>query len=278
MNPESITKTISIVGCGWLGMPLAVALQDSGYRVFGTLRDLSKIQENKHSGINFYPLLLSPEMTTLPESTSDFWKADLFIVTIPPSNAEYYCKGISILIEVLEKQQKKITIIYTSSTGVYGKAIGLIDETALPNPDRASSKAVYECEKLLLGKKDIFNICILRLAGLVGPDRVPGRFFAAKKNLNTGKSPVNLVHLNDCIEIIKAIIKNNIVNGIFNVCADLHPTHQEFYPQQAVLFGLEAPEYSDSSPDADMKIIDNTLLKNKIAYQYLYPDPMRFSA
>jgi asparagine synthase (glutamine-hydrolysing) len=28
----------------------------------------------------------------------------------------------------------------------------------------------------------------------------------------------------------------------------------------------------------DMKIIDNTLLKNKIAYQYLYPDPMRFSA
>jgi nucleoside-diphosphate-sugar epimerase len=274
MNP----KSISVVGCGWLGMPLAIALQDSGYRVFGTLRDLSKIQQNRHLGIDFYQLLLSPEITVLPESTSDFWNADLFIITIPPSNAEYYCKGISILLEVLEKQQKKITIIYTSSTGVYGKAKGLIDETALPNPDRAGAKAAYECEQLLLAKKDIFYICILRLAGLVGPDRVPGRFFAAKKNLNTGKSPVNLVHLNDCIEIIKAIIKNNIVKGIFNVCADLHPTHQDFYPHQAVLFGLEAPEYSESSPDADMKIIDNSLLKNKIAYQYLYPDPMGFFA
>ena len=276
MNPDVIVKSIAVVGCGWLGMPLAIELQNSGFKVYGTLRDLSKIQEFKNSAIKFYQLELGPEKNIIPEQDSDFWHSDLFIITIPPSNAEYYCKGISVLLDALEKQQRKIAIIYTSSTGVYGKAKGLIDETALPNPDRAGAKAVYECEQLLLGKKDLFDICILRLAGLAGPGRAPGRFFAAKKNLNSGSTPINMVHLDDCIAVIKLLIEKNIKEGIFNVCADLHPTHREFYPSQANLMGLEAPEYAEDSPDADLKIIDNRLLKNKIGYQYLHPDPMRF--
>jgi nucleoside-diphosphate-sugar epimerase len=117
----------------------------------------------------------------------------------------------------------------------------------------------------------------LRLAGLVGPGRAPGRFFAGKKNLGTGSSAVNLVQLDDCTALISMLIEKGINNGIYNVCADLHPRHREFYPAQAIKLGLEPPEYGADSPDADLKIIDNRLLKSILDYVYIYPDPMKFN-
>jgi nucleoside-diphosphate-sugar epimerase len=270
----NITKSVSIIGCGWLGMPLALELQSRGFKVHGTLRSLSKTEGFINTTINFYQLDLGQDI--FPELKSSFWQSDIFIITIPPSEPSYYCEGISKLIEIIKNQQRKPQIIYTSSTGVYGKGKGLIDETYHANPDRAGAAAVLECEKLLLGNNDIFDICMLRLAGLVGPGRAPGRFFAGKKNLSSGSSPVNLVHLDDCIALITTLIEKKIKNGIYNVCADLHPTHREFYPEQAIKLGLEAPEYGTDSPDSDLKIIDNRLLKSVLDYVYIYPDPMKF--
>jgi nucleoside-diphosphate-sugar epimerase len=274
--PDNIAKSISIIGCGWLGMPLALELQSRKFKVQGTVRVLSKIEKHKDSGINFYHLDLNPETESIPEIDSEFWLADIFVLTIPPSVPANYCNGLSKLIAVIKKQQRKSQIIYTSSTGVYGKAKGLIDETFPLNPERAGAVAVVACEKLLMGANDFFDICILRLAGLVGPGRAPGRFFAGKKSIDSGSSPVNLVQLDDCVGVIVKLIEKEIKNGIYNVCADLHPTHREFYPAAAIKLGLEAPEYGSDNPDADLKIIDNGLLKNTLAYSYIYPDPMKF--
>jgi nucleoside-diphosphate-sugar epimerase len=272
---EHFPNSVSIIGCGWLGMPLALELQSRGFKVHGTVRTRSKIEDFNDSGINFYQLDLSQDI--IPEPKAAFWQADVFVLTIPPTEPANYCKGISKLISVIEKQQRKTQIIYTSSTGVYGKGKGLTDETFSPNPDRAGAAAVLDCEKLLLGKMDIFDVCILRLAGLVGPGRAPGRFFAGKKNLGTGSSAVNLVQLDDCTALISMLIEKGINNGIYNVCADLHPRHREFYPAQAIKLGLEPPEYGADSPDADLKIIDNRLLKSVLDYVYIYPDPMKFN-
>lgn len=268
-------KSVSIIGCGWLGMPLAFELQSRDFTVHGTVRSYSKTEGFNDSGINFYQLDLSLDI--IPEPKAAFWQADVFILTIPPTEPANYCVAISKVISVIEKQQRRTQLIYTSSTGVYGKGKGLTDETAPLNPDRPGAAAVVECEKLLLAKKDIFDVCILRLAGLAGPGRAPGRFFAGKKNLGSGSSAVNLVHLDDCIGIIVRLIDKEIKNGIYNVCADLHPEHREFYPAQAIKLGLVPPEYGADSPDADLKIIDNRLLKNVLDYVYFYPDPMKFS-
>jgi nucleoside-diphosphate-sugar epimerase len=275
--PDKSSKSISIIGCGWLGMPLALELQNSGFKVQGTARTLSKTESFNNSGINFYQLDLNPETESIPENGSEFWQSDIFVLTIPPSEPANYCEKISKILDIIAKQPRRLSIIYTSSTGVYGKSKGLVNETSPLNPDRPGAAAVVECEKLLLSKNDIFDVCILRLAGLVGPGRAPGRFFAGKKNLGSGSSPVNLVQLDDCIGIIVRLIKQEIKRGIYNVCADQHPMHREFYPAQAIKLGLEAPEYGIDSPDADMKIIDNRLLKSVLDYVYIYPDPMKFN-
>jgi len=273
---DKSSKSISIIGCGWLGMPLALELQNSGFKVQGTVRTLTKTESFNNSGINFFQLDLNPETESIPEIGSEFWQSDIFVLTIPPSEPTNYCERFSKILDIIAKQPRRLSIIYTSSTGVYGKSKGLLNETSPLNPDRPGAAAVVECEKLLLGKNDIFDVCILRLAGLVGPGRAPGRFFAGKKNLGSGSSPVNLVQLDDCVGMIVRLIKLKIKKGIYNICADQHPMHREFYPAQAIKLGLESPEYGIDSPDADMKIIDNRLLKNVLDYAYIYPDPMKF--
>jgi nucleoside-diphosphate-sugar epimerase len=273
---DKSSKSISIIGCGWLGMPLALELQNSGFKVQGTVRTLTKTESFNNSGINFFQLDLNPETESIPEIGSEFWQSDIFVLTIPPSEPTNYCERISKILDIIAKQPRRLSIIYTSSTGVYGKSKGLLNETYPLNPDRPGAAAVVECEKLLLGKNDIIDVCILRLAGLVGPGRAPGRFFAGKKNLGSGSSPVNLVQLDDCVGMIVRLIKQKIKKGIYNICADQHPMHREFYPAQAIKLGLESPEYGIDSPDADMKIIDNRLLKNVLDYAYIYPDPMKF--
>lgn len=274
--PDKSSKSISIIGCGWLGMPLALELLNSGFKVQGTVRTLTKTESFNNSGIIFFQLDLNPETESIPEIGSEFWQSDIFVLTIPPSEPTNYCERISKILDIIAKQPRRLSVIYTSSTGVYGKSKGLLNETSPLNPDRPGAAAVVECEKLLLGKNDIFDVCILRLAGLVGPGRAPGRFFAGKKNLGSGSSPVNLVQLDDCVGIIIKLIKQKIKKGIYNICADQHPMHREFYPAQAIKLGLEAPEYGIDSPDADMKIIDNRLLKSILDYAYIYPDPMKF--
>ena len=274
MQVPKIVKTVSVIGCGWLGMPLALELNKLGFQVSGSVRTLSKTENYLGSGIKFFLLDINPETKIIPEFESEFWKSDVIILTIPPSDPANYCDGISSVLNCLEKHGRKITVIYTSSTGVYGKTKGLVDESFPPNPERAGAAAVLACEKILLEKKEFFDICILRLAGLIGPGRLAGRFFAGKKNLGSGSSPVNLVKLDDCISIIVKIIEKGNLNGIFNVCSDQHPTHREFYPEQSIKLGLEAPEYGADSPDKDLKIIDNRLLKSTLDYEYLFPDPL----
>lgn len=273
LNP---LKKISVIGCGWLGMPLSKELKSQGFKVSGSVRDISKAELSGDIGINFFQLILSQELEILPNRNAAFWEADIFILTIPPTDSSTYTKGISKILEIIERQNRSLGIIYTSSTGVYGKAKGLVDETFPPNPDRAGAAAVLDCENLLLSKQRIFDICILRLAGLVGPGRAPGRFFAGKKNLSSGSSPVNLVQLDDCIALIVTIIKKGIKKGIYNVCADQHPCQREFYTAQAIKSGLEPPEYKEDSDETDLKIIDNSLLKKILSYEYRQPDPMEF--
>jgi UDP-glucose 6-dehydrogenase len=47
---------ISIVGCGWLGLPLGAKLVKNGHRVFGSTTSEEKIEEIKAAGIAPYLL------------------------------------------------------------------------------------------------------------------------------------------------------------------------------------------------------------------------------
>jgi len=272
-TPEKIK--ISIIGCGWLGLPLAAALVKEGHPILGTTTQAKKLQQLSSVGIEAYLLNLS-ENAAFGKPLAALWQADIFIITIPPRGGENYLQQLSALLAQIIAPNKKPWVIFCSSTGVYAKADGLIDEEAAIGPNRPATQAIWAVEQLLTELEPQIATTILRFSGLIGGTRQAGRFFAGKKNLASGSTPVNLIHLDDCIAIITTLIQKNLRPALLNLAADKHPPHRDFYPYQATRMGLESPSYGEDAPDIEKKIVDNSRLKKLLAYSFLHPNPMDF--
>lgn len=120
-----------------------------------------------------------------------------------------------------------------------------------------------------------FRTTILRLSGLVGYSRHPGNFFANGKLVQHADAPVNLIHQDDCIGIIDAIIEQDEWDQVFNGCADTHPTKRIFYSHARALLALPAPSFSAADTnELEFKIVSNTKVKQQLNYQFIYPDVM----
>ncbi|MNP29055.1 NAD dependent epimerase/dehydratase family protein [compost metagenome] len=163
-------------------------------------------------------------------------------------------------------------IIFTSSTSVYGDIEGTVKESTARAPVTASGRVLKELEDWLHNLPGT-QVDILRLAGLVGPERHPGRFFAGKTAPN-GHHGVNLVHLEDVIGAITLLLQAPKGGHIYNICAPYHPARSTFYPVMARQLGLEPPQFRDASGEGQGKVIDGNRICRELGFEYQYPDPL----
>lgn len=268
------STSISIIGCGWLGFPLALFLKEEGHQVIGATRNKDKLDLLHSKHIDAYKIDVN--VNGISGDIHKFLRTENLYINIPPGRnrtdvAAEYPKEISLLVKAAKKDHVK-RIIFISSTGVYADNNNVVDETTQHFSETPSGKALRSAETHIM--KSGIEWVILRLAGLVGPERHPGKWFAGRVNLAGGQSPVNLVHLSDCISLSAKIIVSEISNEIFNICADEHPLKKDFYTRQSLNLALDPPEYSDSPEN--FKIISNKKIKDRLNYQFLFPDPMLF--
>ena len=267
-------KTISIIGCGWLGLPCALRLAEKGYQVKGTTTTESKISTLKQIGVRPFLLQLDTDDPPL-----DLFETDMLFITFPPGRAatntmlRYQGRIEKIISACKEKGLKRI--IFASSTGVYsGKPNEpIVNEASTPDPRRESARAMYSAEQMLSRYSD--QLTVLRFGGLVGPGRKTAKFLAGKKNIPNPKNAINLVHLDDCVQVVLKVLEQNIFGDTFNVVADEHPTRKEYYTQMTKLAGLEPPTFKDEHSFPN-KIVSNDKLKMKLGYNFIYPNPFLF--
>ncbi|WP_340381372.1 SDR family oxidoreductase [Daejeonella sp.] len=265
-------SVISLLGCGWLGFPLAESLILKGFTVMATTTTSSKLEVLKAAGIDPYLVQFSGAVQ-IPE-LKKFFKAETLIITIPPGRKdphgfENYERMVQFVCNQLP-QSKVSRVILISSTSVYPDINGDIDEHSQVCPDTESGQLLAKTE-ILLAKQNV-NTISLRLAGLIGPGRMPGRFFAGKTQVADGLAPVNLIHLDDAVGIILSLIANKDAYGNFNGCAPIHPTREEFYTLAAEIEGLEKPDFI--SEKNRWKIISSTRLAAELDYQFEILSPM----
>jgi nucleoside-diphosphate-sugar epimerase len=279
-----MNKTISILGCGWLGFPLAEYLITKGYQVKGSTTSEEKLDLLKAKGIDPYLIKASAKKKELSpkKEISKFYESEILYLNIPPGRSrpdvenEYTLEIKNILDQAIGAGMKKI--IFISSTGVYPDQNNVVTETHPLATERASGKALIQIENdlqnLAKAEKEI-KITILRMAGLVGGNRKAGRFLAGKKNVKNGEAPINLVHLEDCIGVSYEIIRQEKWGEIYNVCADEHPPRAMFYTYQALKENLEPPTFVKQNT-TNFKIISNEKVKRELGYPFKHPDPMKF--
>lgn len=265
-------NTISILGCGWLGLPLAKRLILQGFHVKGSTTTKSKLKLLEDNGIEPYRIVLEPNIKA--KKIDNFLDTDFLVINIPPMRGEniieFYPAQIKSIIKTIEDSVIE-KVVFVSSTSVYGNNNQIVTEESELNPERNSGKALVIAEGLIRANI-FFQTTIIRFGGLVGQSRHPGKFLTGRKNLSGTDTKVNLIHLDDCIEIITQIIRKNLWGEIFNAAADEHPTKKELYTKAALVLNLEPPTFSDKKDN--YKIVSSEKLKLMLNYKFKFPNPL----
>ncbi|UPK66727.1 SDR family oxidoreductase [Chitinophaga filiformis] len=274
MNKQTLENTISILGCGWLGLPLAAHLVQEGYTVKGSVTQAERFEALRQKGIAPYQVEITDTSIT-SNDLAGFLESEILIINIPPSRREdvllYHQAQMKLLLDQVLKSPAK-HVIFVSSTSVYPDLNQEVTELETAPPSKDSGKALLAVEKMLRTNPHLITT-IVRFAGLVGYDRLPGRFLAGKKNVENGDAPINVIHQDDCIALITGIIQQQAWGEIFNACADMHPTRREFYTLAAAKAGLELPTFA-AATDPHFKIINSEKIKQRLNYSFKYPDPL----
>ncbi len=249
-------QKIAILGCGWLGLPLAKQLAKQ-YNVSGSVRKSEQLATLKIEKIE--PFLIDLEADNLEVATG-FFNAETLIITVPPP-AENYVVLFEKLIKYIEVFAIK-NVVYCSSISVYGNQTGILTEETVINPTTKNAIKIAQVEQLLL-KNTRFKTSVLRLGGLIGAERHPAKYISGKV-LKNARTNINLIHLTDAIGCIEAIIKNNLT-GVFNVVTPYHPTKATYYTAVCEKLNIEHPIIEENE-----KMIVKKINSEKIKKYYTF--------
>jgi len=247
---------VSVLGCGWLGKPLAIQLINKGFIVNGSTTSVEKLSVLKENGI--HPFLVDIDEVN-KETIQQFLATEVLIVAITSKNVAVF-KG---LIKEIEKSLIK-KVLFVSSTSVYTNLNKEVTEE-----DITINSALVEIENSFR-ENTSFSTTIVRFAGLFGKDRQPGNWFKDKK-IPQPHGFVNMIHQDDCIEIMCQIIRQNVFGEVFNACSNHHPTRKDYYLNARKKSKKELPVFDDSFP-LKYKIINSDKVQKQLKYTFIYDD------
>lgn len=247
---------LCLIGCGWLGKPLAKHFLSEGHKVLATTASdqSAEFQDDALSYIRFD--------LTKDALKKEILEADILIYTIPPLEFPL----IKAFFDQIPEDKK---IIFTSSTSVYGKQMGVVDESTPLDSSNTQSPLLLETENYLRSR--FKKVVILRLGGLYGKKRHPVYFLAGKKDLKTGGEFLHLAHQQDCISAIDAVVARDIQGETINVISDLRILKADYYTDMAMKLSLPAPEYTNFEKSLKETKISNKKSKDLLNLNYLNP-------
>lgn len=243
-------EKITIIGGGWIGIPLAESLYKDGFDLVMSSRKVDKQVFIKNKGWSPIGLEFTEASVSINLLDNKSLETDVLIIGLPPTGFVNYPAIISSL---LASFPSKTQVIFLSSTSVYLDTIGLLNEAS----PRKINHPLVQAEEHVLKQK---NHCVLRLGGLIGPGRHPIHQLIKKEiPISDGETPVNLIHQADVIRAVSMLINQKITGETFNLCSPEHPTRNEYYNKAANHFYDKELLFI---ADGNGKIIDGSAIEN----------------
>ncbi|MEY3017152.1 MAG: hypothetical protein RL336_287 [Pseudomonadota bacterium] len=255
-----MTTSISILGSGWLGLPLAQHFVGRGFAVNASTRTPARQAEIANTGATPYIV----DIARLDELTDTFLNADVLIINITSKSVEDF---EALVARVQCSPIKQVLLI--SSTSVYRDIDRVIIEADTEHLADTPLLAIERIVQSLEGK----GVTVVRMSGLIGGRRHPGYFFRNGKAIANPDAPVNLIHLDDCLGIIDAIVTQNAWGEVFNGTTDSHPSRRDFYSYAAGQLEREPLVIGENEKGVG-KHVSNAKVKAVLGYQFRHPDLM----
>ena len=235
MNSNIPFSQLLMLGVGQVA--LQVAEIASQYKVFGTTRNANKSQVLKSAGI--IPFIVPDFFSRQSEKLIEHIAESDVLVSFPPDGQS------DAMFSALCSKAK--TIIYISSTSVYGNYSGIVNELTPVDWQSDRSKLRLQAEKFWLEKGAI----ILRAPGLYGP--ASGLHLRLRSNSyrlppqNTNY--ISRIHLQDLARIILAAFAKPLPSSSIYLVGDIQPAPQiEVVQWLCQKMNLPLPDYC--APDS----------------------------
>ncbi|EPR68892.1 NAD(P)H-binding protein [Cyclobacterium qasimii] len=267
--------TISIIGLGWLGIPLAEAFQQIGVNVKGTTTSLGKKHSLEQQGIVCEVLNLTPELSG--PAPKNIFDTDILFINIPPSTrtkpSGHHPRQIEI-IKALAMEHGIKKIIYISATSVYPTNNQVAKESDTLDLNNTGNQALFNAEQILQ-KDKTYDLTIVRFGGLLGDDRIPGKYFSGKENVS-GDVPVNYIHRQDAVKSILWLVEHNLWNETYNIVSPEHPIKREVFEKNAADVGFPPPAtYATEGSQTWKEISSEKWCKTN--FQFIHDNPLSFT-
>jgi len=218
-----------IVGCGYVGHPLAQGLSRKGWRVGAVVK--SDSSREKLSGQGFEVLQGDVADCSFWDDLHSEWGHVVYCPSTGGGGVSAYREihelGLKHCLEWLPDGSR---LFYTSSTSVYGQEDGeLVDESSITTPRSESAQELVHAEQRVCTAGQT----VLRLGGIYGPERG-----VLLKRLREGKALIpeqdpkwlNLVYLSDIVSAITYGLSGRLVSGeVYNVIDNQPSSYREIY-------------------------------------------------
>ncbi|TXE14418.1 NAD(P)H-binding protein [Algoriphagus aquimarinus] len=266
---------ISIIGLGWIGLPLAKILS-SDHSVFGSTTSADKAASIQKEGINAIQFALVP----FPQGKGfqKLLSSQIMVINIPPrsrtSTGELFLEQIKFLRSMVDQSSIK-KVLFVSSSGVYPEANrkAAYTEAEYLDKDLTGNETIFKSE-LMFSEDRNFDLTIVRFGGLLGDERIPGKYVAGKENI-AGHTRVNYIYRNDASRMLAWIIEKELWNEVYNGVAPIHTLRKDVYDQNVRDLGFEPPKsYQNASQDDDRLISGDKILST--GFEFEYPNPLDF--
>lgn len=264
---------IAIIGCGYVGTAIATWLKHQGHDITVTTRTTEKAEKLSSQFKSVY-ILQGNDAEALQLLMEN---QDVAIICVAADSANDYEKtylGTAKSFNLATKSSAYLKhIIYTSSTSIYGDHQGrTVTESTEPNPIHSTGKILLDTEQTLMGISSastrgcLSKVCIFRLGEIYGPGREISKRLRQLGNSflpGIGQSFTNLIHIDDIVKAIDFAL-NNKLEGVYNLCNDVHLPRKELYRTLAKKLELPEPQWdaSKTSIHSGNKIVSNSKLKD----------------
>lgn len=253
-------RNVGIIGTGWLGIPLAVSLMKNGYTIFAGTRNLDKAKEFNELGLIGFQITFDSDSVKIHLTKEELDQIDYLIICIPPSGFSNYAESIASIVTCFNSKTK---IIFTSSTGVYEE----VNKEVAEDSNKITEHPVFLAEQKLKELKGD-QLTVVRLAGLIGENRHPVKYFIQKNLIPNCNAPVNLVCLNDVIRAIELILDKQLFGKTYNIVNPNHPSKKGYYL-------IAAKELYNSIPNFESgiggKLVVGTKFEEETGFTYKFP-------
>ncbi len=277
-------RQIFIVGCGYVGMAVALRERERGAHVRALARSSASVGRLQAARIEAVAGDLDD-----PHSLQALRLAGACVYYFaPPPSTGISDPRMDAFLEALRPHAPPARLVLISTTGVYGGCGGQwIDEQRPPNPqtDRARRRLAAERALQAWGEEVGVPIMILRVAGIYGPERLPiERLQKGLPVLSERESPwSNRVHVDDLVSACLAAADCDHAGCLYNI-SDGHPTTMtDYFNRVADAVGLPRPlqvslQQAKSALSAEMlsylsesRRLDNTRMRNELGVVLRYP-------